>query len=865
MASGAFLNYGRTPSHLDAMSRRLLGFVAGTDIIRPTSNTSVLLPPVETTRRIARLWTDGAIVPEYYLVENRQQTGFDSYLPGEGVLIYHVDGGVSDMYNQWIEGEDAYGDPHYRVALEQADGAYDLERANNTGDDGDPWTSSTGPFDKNSYPSSHGYYAATEVAVNVGPQVGDAYPVDLQVTEFVPAADSVPFLVVPTTPADFFYAVSADLDRDSRADLIYSDASANALLVSYGRPDGSLGAPWNYLSLGAAAITTDFVNADTLLDIVAATATSVHVLLNQADRAFTPSAMMALAPPERINGGSTAMSPEEDPVPAVITGLFDDDEILDMVAAPGSVYLGVGDGTFSGPVALPFTFECVNSCDFNYDGWDDLVVLSGSQIDVYTNDAVTPPGFTLAGSVPIETPSLDLAPSHEVADMDFNGDCDFVIVTPLASPAGESRLTVVFWDRAVGLDHYLNIPIEGVAYDLVVEDVNRDNHLDIVVANSTLGRLEIYFGDGLGNFSQPPEYLDLEVGADIAYVLAGLDLNLDGNPDFVSGSSAGGSTRLAYSEADPAPVIESSDYLPMITAVSTDVSVTVINPEGFVISRDFQTVAGSDYWRLDFNEDGLIEEEAVDYNVLAGRYTLIAKLQPDASPATTVTMGIGIDGSQLASVYIDCPIDGPTKAAESDSLVFYYDVYAPGDESDVWPVDGSDVRSPSPTFTWDGLAGGADPQYRFQLDSDPRMTSSSLIADASGLTAPQYTVSTTLGLDNMYYWQVQFDRDGNGVYEDLSKVYALRIVECCVGFVGNVNLSGTGSTADEKPTIGDIATLIDHLFITQEPLPCYAEGDVNYSGQGSPTKDDITIGDIASIIDYLFISGNPLHGCDNEK
>ena len=38
-----------------------------------------------------RLWSAGASAFEYFLVEVRTQDGFDASLPGEGVLIYHVD------------------------------------------------------------------------------------------------------------------------------------------------------------------------------------------------------------------------------------------------------------------------------------------------------------------------------------------------------------------------------------------------------------------------------------------------------------------------------------------------------------------------------------------------------------------------------------------------------------------------------------------------------------------------------------------------------------------------------------------------------------------------------------------------------
>jgi len=84
---------------------------------------------------------------------------------------------------------------------------------------------------------------------------------------------------------------------------------------------------------------------------------------------------------------------------------------------------------------------------------------------------------------------------------------------------------------------------------------------------------------------------------------------------------------------------------------------------------------------------------------------------------------------------------------------------------------------------------------------------------------------------------------------------------CCYGEVGNVNCS-----PDETPTIGDISSLIDFLFISQNPssIPCIPEADVNQSGGVNPILDDLSIGDISVLIDYLFISGPDmvdLHDC----
>ena len=78
---------------------------------------------------------------------------------------------------------------------------------------------------------------------------------------------------------------------------------------------------------------------------------------------------------------------------------------------------------------------------------------------------------------------------------------------------------------------------------------------------------------------------------------------------------------------------------------------------------------------------------------------------------------------------------------------------------------------------------------------------------------------------------------------------------CCSERVGDAN--GFGG---DEPTIGDVSTMIDALFIGGDPvvIACLAEADVNQSGGLYPTPNDITIGDISTLIDYLFITGPSL-------
>jgi M6 family metalloprotease-like protein len=74
---------------------------------------------------------------EYFLVENRQKTGYDTGLPGCGLLIWHIDEAVTNT-------NDANANEfHPLVKLVEADGLNHLVTATNRGDTGDPYPGST--------------------------------------------------------------------------------------------------------------------------------------------------------------------------------------------------------------------------------------------------------------------------------------------------------------------------------------------------------------------------------------------------------------------------------------------------------------------------------------------------------------------------------------------------------------------------------------------------------------------------------------------------------------------------------------------------------------------------------------------------
>ncbi len=146
MAGGSWNGGGNTPAHPSAWCKVQQAWVTVDNV---TANGPVTISDVKDAHRVLRLWKDGTGGQEYFLVENRQRSRFDAELPGDGLLIWHLDDAIADNSNE----------AHYRVALEQADGQAHLESSTNRGDAGDafPGSSDNRAFTTTSTPSSKSY------------------------------------------------------------------------------------------------------------------------------------------------------------------------------------------------------------------------------------------------------------------------------------------------------------------------------------------------------------------------------------------------------------------------------------------------------------------------------------------------------------------------------------------------------------------------------------------------------------------------------------------------------------------------------------------------------------------------------------
>ena len=95
------------------------------DLSNSTINPFAMILPVDSD--------PSSRIGEFYIIENRSQTGYDASLPGSGALVWHI-----------TESSSGNNDPlNLRVKLEQADGADHLLSSTNYGDAGDAFNASS--------------------------------------------------------------------------------------------------------------------------------------------------------------------------------------------------------------------------------------------------------------------------------------------------------------------------------------------------------------------------------------------------------------------------------------------------------------------------------------------------------------------------------------------------------------------------------------------------------------------------------------------------------------------------------------------------------------------------------------------------
>ncbi|MFX0061296.1 MAG: M6 family metalloprotease domain-containing protein [Candidatus Hermodarchaeota archaeon] len=145
MAGGSWNGGGNRPAHFSAWSQIQLGWIIPTII--DTSGTYTL-HSFNDTGEVYKIVINESPY-EYFLLSYRQEEGYyDSYLPGSGLLIWHIDESMFDNDDE----------NHKLVDLEEADGNENLDTyGGDTGSATDPFNGTSAEFSFDTTPNSDAY------------------------------------------------------------------------------------------------------------------------------------------------------------------------------------------------------------------------------------------------------------------------------------------------------------------------------------------------------------------------------------------------------------------------------------------------------------------------------------------------------------------------------------------------------------------------------------------------------------------------------------------------------------------------------------------------------------------------------------
>lgn len=122
---GPYNNNGRTPPTYSIFERNAMGWI--NPIVLDKTPRQIELTHIETSN-------SGCLIPtsnnnEFFLLENRQQKGWDTYVPGHGMLIWHIDYNASvwssnavnnTKSHQYVDIEEANNNPNgYSTSISQ--------------------------------------------------------------------------------------------------------------------------------------------------------------------------------------------------------------------------------------------------------------------------------------------------------------------------------------------------------------------------------------------------------------------------------------------------------------------------------------------------------------------------------------------------------------------------------------------------------------------------------------------------------------------------------------------------------------------------------------------------------------------------
>lgn len=174
------------------------------------------------------------------------------------------------------------------------------------------------------------------------------------------------------------------------------------------------------------------------------------------------------------------------------------------------------------------------------------------------------------------TSSAGAAPADLVArDIDGDGVLDLVVAHSLASGSDPSGISVLHGNGNGTFTRINAVPVTRRPFGLVLEDFDRDGHLDLAVSRVDTTVVNTYRGDGAGGFTL---LQILPMGYNPRRIAAG-DFNHDGVADLVAADSAGYigllTVRLGVGDGTFGPAVTYR-----LGTFSDDVAIGDVNQDG---------------------------------------------------------------------------------------------------------------------------------------------------------------------------------------------------------------------------------------------------------------------------------------------
>ncbi|HET7319603.1 MAG TPA: M6 family metalloprotease domain-containing protein [Nitrospirota bacterium] len=183
--------FGSSPASLDAWSRVFLGFAVPRTLDAGGGAGRMTLNPVENSAEIVKVQASSSVDSQYFLIENRQKTGFDKGLPGHGMLVWLVDDVVVNRNFATNSINNSKARPG--IKLMEADNdwkllSYGCGNTDDCGSAGDPFPGSSNniSFAPHTQPASRSYASFAWVNVRNIAENGEVVSADVGIGPLPP-------------------------------------------------------------------------------------------------------------------------------------------------------------------------------------------------------------------------------------------------------------------------------------------------------------------------------------------------------------------------------------------------------------------------------------------------------------------------------------------------------------------------------------------------------------------------------------------------------------------------------------------------------------------------------------------------------